>query len=249
MSVPTRGLLRFLPATLIVLLAGFAPSSTRAQSVRPWVPPTADSVFVWATEAKAAFHANRGDSVGGSNVLAHERVGRIGRRMLRSLGRGNMAQAQAMKSALDSLGLDTEVALDPSQSSFALLMVRNPYRREADAVGYLYWYRQDDLRMQGKIFHGGFAPSMRVWWTGKPEYPYEWAVVDEDGRSETDEPGPLYFSLFRLRPDGTYWILQQDEETLPVLGEPGEAQWGDLNRDGRPELVSWTQSRTDSLFV
>ena len=249
MSVLPRGV-AILSATLALsVTAVVPPRPASAQNVRPWVPPRADSVLVWATEAKAAFQTNRGDSVGGANLFAYERVGRIGRRMLRTLGRGNFAQAQAMKTALDSLGLDTDVAVDPAQGSFALLMVRNPDRRAADAVGYLYWYRQEDLRMQGKVFHGGFRPSMRVWWTGMPDYPYEWAVVDEDGRTANDEPGALYFSLFRLTPTGSHWTLQQDEETLPVLGEPGEAQWADLNRDGRPELVSWTRSRTDSLFV
>ena len=42
---------------------------------------------------------------------------------------------------------DPEVATDPASPTFALLMVRNPARFTADAVGFLYWYKGDDLRI------------------------------------------------------------------------------------------------------
>jgi len=126
-----------------------------------------------------------------------------------------------------------------------LLMVHNPRRVTAGAVGFLYWFRRDDLRMQGAVFDGGFSPRIRVWWTSHSGAPYEWGVI-EGGRN----PGKtLRFSLFRLSEDGSYWDLGQYEERDPVLSGASEAVWADPNRDGIPEIVSWTTAATDSLFI
>jgi len=206
-------------------------------------PPDVDSVSTWAAQAKAGFQSNPGDSAGGENYRPYEKVGLIGRRLLRSLGRNDLLQAHAIKPALDSLGFVTEVATDPASPGFALLMVRNPDRTTADAVGFLYWYKGDDLRIQGAVFKGGYRPSMRVWRTGKPQYPFEWGILDET------RAGLLRFMMMRLSPGGTVWGIQQDEESLPLMGEPGEAAWVDLNQDGSPEFVSWTSGSTDSLFT
>ena len=205
--------------------------------------PDADSVSTWVAQAKAGFQSNPGDSAGGENYRPYEKVGLIGRRLLRSLGRKDLLQAHAIKPAFDSLGLVTEVATDPASSNFALLMVRNPARYTADAVGFLYWYKGDDLRIQGAVFKGGYHPRMRVWRTGKPEYPFEWGILDET------RAGLLRFTMMRLSPGGTVWGIQQDEEGFPLMGEPGEAVWVDLNQDGPPEFVSWTSGSTDSLFT
>src|SRR6266702_743038 len=89
------------------------------------------SLAAWATEARGRFHANAGDSVGGANYRASELVGQMSRRLLRSLGPGGLLQAHGVKSQLDSLGLDADVVLDPTESAFALVMVRNPYRFSA----------------------------------------------------------------------------------------------------------------------
>ncbi len=206
-------------------------------------PPDADSVSTWASQAKAGFRSNPGDSAGGENYRPYEKVGLIGRRLLRSLGRGSLLQAHAIKPVLDSLGFVTEVATDPASPNFALLMVRNPARHTAEAVGFLYWYKGDDLRIQGALFKGGYHPRIRVWRTGKPEYPFEWGILDET------HAGMLGLTMLRLSPGGTVWGIQQDEERFPLLGEPGEGAWLDLNQDGSPELVSWTRAATDSLFT
>jgi hypothetical protein len=235
-SVTSLAVLALLPCAMV--------PAARAQSVvRVWTPPAADSVLATAAEAKARFHSNPGDSAGGENYRAYEAVGLIGRRLLRSLGRENQLQAYAIKPVLDSLGFVTEVAMDPAVPEFVLLMVRNPYRLSAEAVGFLYWPKGDELRIQGAVFRGGYRPRIRVWWTGKPEVPYQWGIIDET------RAGVPRFTLLRLSPGGTMWGIQQDEERFPLLGEPGEAQWADLNRDGLPELVSWTRSPTDSLFL
>ena len=227
---------------LLLLLA--APAAARAQIVvHVGGEPEVDSLTVWAADAKARFQSSSSDSVTDENYRAFEEVGLIGRRLLRSLARGRLLQAQAIQQTLDSLGFATEVAEDPAWPSFALLMVRNPSRFSGHAVGFLYWYRQDDLRMQGVVFSGGRHPSIKVWRSNKPEFPYEWGILDQilDGRPQ--------FTLLGLSPDGAYWQIEQDEESARLFGGPGEAAWVDVNRDGIPEIASWTRDSTDSLFT
>ena len=231
-----------------LLTAGGAASATApavAQSIQVWVPPANDSLTTWAADARARFHANRGDSVSDDNYRAYDLVGQMSRRLLRSLGPRHLVLAHDIKPLLDSLGLDTDVATDPSQASFALVMVRNPYQFSVYSVGFLYWwYRNQDLRMQGVVFRGGKEPTIRVWWTGHPEGPYEWAVVDHERGN-----GPARFTLMRLNSLGTSWALAHSDEEDPILGDPGEAVFADLDHDGRPELVQWAIAKTDSLFV
>ena len=220
------------------------PPVADAQRVRPWVPPFADSLTLWAAEARVRFAANTGDSVGGANYEAYERVGVMGRRLLRALGKTHMAQAHAIEAVLDSLGLDTEVAIDPANPRFVLLMVHNPLRASAKAVGFFYWYRGEDLRLEGAAFDGGHAPKVRVWWTGRRNYAYEWGVIDR----RRDTRRTLGFTLLRLSEDGYYWNLTQYAGNGPDLGEAGDAAWADINADGVPELVTWARAPIDSLF-
>jgi len=231
---------------LLALGLASAPLHAAEYVATPTSPPPRDSLRRWAAEANARFKANPGDSVGGGNLRAYDLVAQISRRMLRSYGPHGLAQAPVLKPLLDSLGLDTDVVIDPLQPAFILVMVRNPYRFSANSVGYLYWwYRAEDFRMQGVVFRGGKEPASRVWWTGHRDQPYEWAVVDHDRGN-----GPAHFTLFRLNPEGTQWsIAQSDEGREPVLGEPGEAVFADINHDGLPELVQWSVPKTDSLFV
>jgi hypothetical protein len=229
---------------LFALILSGLPVSVSAQVLKPWVPPAADSLVGWATEAKVRFQSNTGDSIGGENFRAYDLVGRMGRRLLRSLGREGMAQASAIRAVLDSLGLETQTLVDPDLPYFALLLVRNPYRRTAKAVGFLYWYRDKDLRMQGAQFHGGFQPVMRVWWTGNKDAPYSWGVVD---RNRGDD-ATVRLTLFRLEPQGLYWNLVQFDDTKIPFGASGSASWVDLNGDRRYELVAWVPAEPDSMF-
>src|SRR5262245_29618188 len=103
-----------------------------APHVRPWTPTDLDSVSAWAVRARSLFRQNTGDSLGGTNYVAYEYVGKIGRVLLRSLGRGNFSQAMAVEPVIDSLGLDTSMAIDPQMPYFAVLMSRNPFRSTAD---------------------------------------------------------------------------------------------------------------------
>jgi len=229
---------------IAIAAASLTAGAAHAQRVRPWTPAFSDSVVAWAADARAQFQTNLGDSSTGNNYQAYERVGRIGRRLIRSLGRENITQVEAIKPVLDSLALDTELARDPSTPQFVLLMVRNPFRLTADAVGFLYWFRGDDLRMQGVVFHPSVKPKMRVWWTGRPTAPYEWGILDEE-RTETRRAGLL---LLRLNADGYYWNIVQFG-TAPLGDAKGaQAFWIDVNGDGAPEIVSWSRAEPDSAF-
>jgi hypothetical protein len=168
----------------------------------------------------------------------------MGRRLLASLGRSGMTQAHAIKGVLDSLGLDTDVVTDPKQPAFVLLLVRNPYRASAAAVGFLYWYRDRDLRLQGVVFHGSRNPRMRVWWTAKSQWPYAWAILTDN----PDDGDRMNLLLLQLNEQATYWVLLQYENAGPDLGGPGEAAWADVNRSGAPELIVWTEARADTTF-
>ena len=235
-------------AALVVLTAAAAltalPGPAGAQVIRPWVPPSADSLLRWSSEAKVLFRGNNGDSVGGANFAAYERVGLMGRRLVRSLGRSSLLQAFAVATVIDSLGLDVDVQVDPKFPEFVLLMVRNPYRLTARAIGFLYWYRGDDLRMQGSMFFGGHRPAMRVWWTGYADQPYSLGIIDHE-RSAT---GRIRVTLFRMNAAGSAWGLLQTPDEGPDLAGAGEAAWVDINADGRPELVAWVRGENDSLF-
>jgi hypothetical protein len=164
--MPNPFLLRW-SAIFTALLAACAlltPVRATAQSIKPWVPPSADSLLAWSAEATVRFKANQGDTVGGTNYRAYELVGIMGRKLLRSLGRKNLLQSNAIEPVLDSLGLDTTVEFDPTFPDFVMMIVRNPYNLTAHAVGFIYWYRGNDLRMQGALVYGGFRPSVRAWW-------------------------------------------------------------------------------------
>jgi len=231
-----------LALAVLLALAELAPGA-HAQRVKPWVPPGADSLVRWVADAKVLFQANSGDSIGGTNYRPYEQVGNAGRRLLRSMGRSNMIQARALEALLDSLGLDTDVAVDPELPYFTLLMVRNPYRTTAKAVGFLYWWRGEDLRMQGAQFSGGNKPQSRVWWTGNKDAPYSWGVVDF-----TRAKGTMHFTLLRLAPNGTFWNLVQYEDSGFELGSSGSVAWTDVNGDLQLELVAWIPGERDSMF-
>lgn len=230
---------------LLLLALLLAPRPAGAQPVAPWVPPGADSLARWAAEARTRFQAQRGDSATGANATAYDRVGRIGYRLLRSLGPDGLRQAAAIGPVLDSLGLAAIVAVDPASPGFALLMVRNPFRASAEAVGFLYWQRGDELRMQGAVFRGGVAPITRVWWSGLRSHPYLWGVIERGPGSES----PLALTLFGLRADGAAWTVLQHEGMGQVLGEPGRAAWVEVNGDALPEIVLFTPAGVDSLFT
>ena len=234
----------FVSALLIVFaaLAVFTAVPAHAQRVHTWSPPDLDSLRMWSRDAESMFRANSGDSATGANYRPYLLVGRSARKLLRSLGRPNLIQAPAIKSVLDSLGYETDVRVDPVVPEFALVVVRNPNRRTANAVGYLYWYKQNDLRMQPVTLIGGDAPQMRVWWTGVESAPYSWAIVDRS-RGEMRH----HLTVLSLTPSGDYWRITQFDPNGLDLGAGANVAFADINGDLRPELVAWVPAVLDSL--
>ncbi|MBI1798788.1 MAG: hypothetical protein HYR73_03790, partial [Candidatus Eisenbacteria bacterium] len=240
---------------VIGAITDWFPAAARAASVtqpagssplvKPWTPPPADSVVSWAGEARAGFQANTGDSVGGENFPAYQRVALIGRRMLESLTRAHMSQASAIEPAIRALGLTIDVERDPAQPTFLLLMVRNPYRLSAGSVGFFYWWQGDKLRYQGARFRPGCEVRMRVWWTAHAEAPYLCGIVERS----RDREHTLSLMLLRMSPDAQYWDVVQFPGDGPDLSPGGVADWQDVNDDGVPELVAWLRAPSDSLFA
>ena len=219
-----------------------APRPARSAS-SCWAPPPPPAPSAWSGSAasprrtrsscgpcrrRRASTATGGTARAARTTAAYEKVGLIGRRLLRAQGRRDLLLAPAIRPTLDSLGFVTEVATDPASPTFALLMVRDPEHPAAEAVGYLYWFRENDLRMQGVLFRGGRRPRMRVWWTGKADRPYEWGVVDE-----TAARGQR-FTLLRLRAERRALGHPAGRGALPDAGRGGGGAVGGPERRRAP---------------
>ena len=241
-SRPTASAARSAVFFLVAALAVFTAIPAHAQRVRTWSPPDLDSLRTWSVDARSMFRANSGDSATGSNFRPYQLVGLSARKLLRSLGRPNLVQAPAIKIVLDSLGYETDVRVDPVTPQFVLVMTRNPYRRTAEGIGFLYWYKGDDLRMQPVTFRGGDSPEMRVWWTNVESSPYSWAIVDRS-RGE----GRHHLTVLSLIPSGEYWRITQYDPNGLELGAGGQVTFADINGDQRPELVAWVPALLDSV--
>jgi hypothetical protein len=246
-----------LPAALLALAASVcfagpshanAPAPPQASApapyVKPWLPASTDSMTAHAARAMGAFQGNAGDSVGGDNYIAYDLVGRLARDLMRGLGRSHMNQVYAIEPYLRSLGFKVDVRFDPEQPAFALVMVRNPYRVSAAAVGFLYWWLGDELKFQGTFFRRGFDPQFHVWWASRGESPYLCAISDH-----SSVPGEtVQLLLLRLSNGGEYWETLQYPGKGPDLGT-GVPSWEDINGDGIPELMTWEKTPSDSLFT
>lgn len=234
---------RCLPALPLLVFLALAAPTARAQGVRPWLPANADSLTLFARPARAAFQQVQGDSALGPNYTGYERTSELARWLFSRLGRDGMLQGAAVEAVMDSLGLDTDVRVDAESPGIAFVLVRNPYRPGADAVGYLLWWRASQLRMQGATFPAARRPRFRAWWAGAKDAPYEAAVLFDQRR----DAGEIGVRLFRLAPNGTVWSLAQAEDDLR-LGT-GEAVFVDPNGDSRPEIVAWTKVEPDSFLA
>lgn len=241
---PRRARVPALALALAALFAACGAGPSLAQLTKPWVPP-GETLLGDVTTARMRFMRQLGDSVGGDNFLPYDDVGRMARRLLRSLGREHFLQAPAIEATLDSLGLDTEVVVDPALPSVVLVLVRNPFRVSSDAVGFLFWHVRDDLRMQGVGFPPARAPQLRTWHTGRQSAPYQ-ACVLYSGRGPGAGPG---MKLFRMSPDGRFWNLVQYEGNAPEFGPRARVSFVDANLDGLPEILAYHPVDDDTFFV
>jgi hypothetical protein len=235
---------------LVLLAALLMPAAMRAQGgpsplPAPWIPAGTDSTRARALRAHAEFKLATLDTIDDVTFHPYEKVALIAHDMLVSLGRDHMNQAAALEGALHDLGFQTALRSDPSQPGFVLLMVRNPYRPSAAAIGYVFWWQGDRLRQQGTYFRRGFDPRFRVWWTGSGDWPYVCAIVDH-GVARDERPG---FLVLHLASDASHWSVVQYPGNGPDLEVGEEPAWEDINGDGRPELLTWLRIPSDSLFT
>ncbi|MGH7742469.1 MAG: hypothetical protein ACRENS_10655, partial [Candidatus Eiseniibacteriota bacterium] len=234
---------------LLLALAGAPPARAQGDSgsplPAPWVPAGTDTIRARALRARAEFQLNVVDTIDDVTFHPYEKVALIAHDMLVSLGRDHMSQCAALEGALHDMGFKVTLRLDPAQSGFALLMVRNPYRVSAAAIGYLFWWQGDRLRQQGTYFRRGFDPRFRVWWTGRSEWPYLCAIVDH-GAAEDERPG---FLVLHLAADASHWLVVQYPGSGPDLEVGEEPAWEDIDGDGRPELLTWLRVPSDTLFT
>ena len=231
-------------AGLALVLAALAPRAV-AQTPKPWVPPGQDSIQALVSEAKVRFRQATTDTSSERSIVPFERVGQAARRLLRRIDRNDLLVAPRIEATLDSLGLDTDVVIDPSLPSVVLVMIRNPDRPSSHAVGYLLWYRGADLRMQGMSFPSAVQPRLRSWWSAYQGAPYSTAIV----YTARGTPPRLGFKYLRLSSDGFFWELVQYEGHGPDLGVAGDVAWADLNGDSRPELLSYSPAPPDSVLT
>ncbi len=230
--------------SLVALLACGAWAPASAQILKAWAPQ-GDSLSPLASSARMRFRRQQGDSASGDNFDAFGIVGGLGRRLFAALGRAHLVQARAAQATLDSLGLDVEVVTDPAAAQTVFMLVRNPFRRTSDAVGFLYWMRGDELRMQGTGFPPAHAPTLRTWSTGRPGTPSEAAVLFQKGSIGED----LTLELLRMDAQGHYWSPIQYPGNGPEFGPGAQAWFVDVNLDGQPELVAYQPFEPDSFFA
>jgi len=233
---------------LLLLPAGLTARvgpAAAAEVLRPW-PAADDSLVHMAVRARDEFRSQQGDSATGGNYPPYAEVGQMGRLLLRDLGRANVAQATAIQATLDSLGLDVEVASDPELPWIVFMLVRNPLVPTSDAVSYIYWFRENDLRMQGVTFPAAANLRIRSWWTARPNSPYETAITYTPRKDPKHVGG---FALLRMDGQGNLWNLVQYAGHGPAVGADDEATFADANHDGAPELLVFTKVEPDSYFV
>jgi hypothetical protein len=231
--------------------------SAATETVKPWHPPAGSSpaLKAWMPEsdsltrlvnsAKLRFQRQRGDTVSGDNFDGYEIVGDMGRHMLSALGRNHWLQAQAIEATLDSMGLDVEVRTDPEMQFAAFMLVRNPFQRTSNAVGFLYWLRKTEVRMQGASYPPSHNVKVKFWFNGGGDVPYE-AVTLFHMRNDGDRSA---MRLYRLNDAGVFWDMVQYEGNGPDLQKNTEANFADLNGDGRPEIIAYHKLEPDSFFV
>lgn len=240
---PFRLLLPLACAVSLALAGMCVDRPVSAQVVKPWAPAS-DTLLQLTTAARVRFQRATGDSATGLNFDAYDLVAQSARRLLRVLGRNNVKQAPAIESTLDSLGLDTDIAYDPSSPTFVFLLVRNPFRVDADAIGFLFWYRGNQLMQQGMGFPPSLNPRLKVWWTSRSEGPYEAAILFDQKRGAR-QPA---LKLLRMGDSAAFWNLVQYEGHGPHFEPGSEALFADVNQDGLPELVIYNKFVMDTTL-
>lgn len=235
---------------MMVVAAGLmAPVSSRAQALgrapKAWQPTLGDSLRLFADDAKTRLQASGGDHLGQRELRAFNQMDRIARAYFSHLGPLRMNAAEGLYAVLDTLGLKAEISSDPELPMFTLVLFLNPHFENYASLAYLYWFRSNEILSQPINLGGGRKPSLRVYWLGENDLPYEAAILHT---TKVGSDGGPVLSLLRLMPDASAWLpILRGKEDLH-LGDVGTAQWTDLDYDGVPELLTWIDGPPDAIF-
>jgi hypothetical protein len=231
--------------SLMVGGAGVAHAQTSALFPRPWRPAGGDTLHLWASESRALLHGSRSPELTDNELRAYALQDRIAKAYFRALGPNGMRAAAGLYTTLDSLELKARISQKDGFPTFVFVQFLNPDFESYASLGYLYWFRGDELRSQPINLKGGHDADLQVLWTGEEAGPYEAGLLYYQGIGRDRAPELL---LLRMTPRGDAWLPVQVGDADLHLGNKGTAAWVDLDRDAKPELVSWTEGAADTLF-
>jgi hypothetical protein len=234
----------WLSAAVLGMLPGAA-AAQKLPGAQPWRPTAADSTRIWATEAKAVLEASTNQDLGDEDLRAFMLLNQLTLNYFQKLGPRGMGGAAGLHTALDTLGLRIEITQDPDLPAFTLVNYLNPISDKFASLAFLYWFRGDELRSQPLNLGNGRWPQLRVFWIGAPEAPYEAALIHHEGDGERRSP---VISTLRLSPNADVWFPRQMSSQAVRLDGTGDAVWADVNNNGLPEVVSWTESHPGPPF-
>jgi hypothetical protein len=167
-------------------------------------------------------------------------------RYFRELGPHGMRGAPGILALCDSLKLDVEIEQDPDLPQFTVVTYFNPKFAGYACWTTLYWWKGEELKAQVVLLPGGRKIEMKVWWTGNELGPYEMGLVDH---ARTGDPRASTFSMLRISKSADFWGAIQAGRSTIDLGGSGTSRFVDLDNDGVPELVHWTDAEGDERFV
>lgn len=231
-------------AMALGLLSGPA-SAQKLPGAQPWRPTAADSTRIWATEARTILESSTNLELGDEDVRGFMLLNRVTLNYFQKLGPRGMGGAGGLHTALDTLGLRLEISQDPVLPAFTLVNYLNPVSDKFASLAFLYWFRGDELRSQPLNLRNGRQTQLRVFWIGAPETPYEAALIHSEGDGERGSP---VISTLRLSPNADVWLPRQMESQAVRLEGAGKAVWVDINNNGLPEVVSWTEAHPGPPF-
>ena len=234
-----------LALTLSLVLAPGARAQSSSFLLKPWHPANTDSVTQWAIEGRNLLAESNSPELSEREVVAYRWVDKVAKAYFHTLGPHGMAAAGGLEAFLDSLKLKGSVVSDREYPAFSFVLFSNPSHDDYAQLGYLYWFRGDEVRSQPINLKGGHDPALRVWWTGRQQTPWQAGILYTMGRDYDRAP---LFILLSMIPTGAGWQPIQADVDVDFGGK-GTATFVDLDGDDIPEIISWVRGAPDTMFV